>query len=176
MAGLVKDNKLNSGIDLRQEMQYFLNTTEYRVLLQRLSHVLKCDCYKEEFTEAQAKCPKCLGSGKLFKFTKEIAYKQNLNIMDSMLFTGVGNISDTVQTFFFRYDVHPQKGDYIWEVTWNHENGKPIKLVNLFYIIEVADMRGEFGRIEYYACLGRQENIDMDFKNMYIGKAWRDMR
>ena len=171
------DTKLSSGINLRQEMRKFINSTQYQVLLQRVSKRIRCSCFREQFTESgNDKCPKCLGIGYLFKFTKHKSYKQDtMRFTDHVVFPPIGNISTTNKTFFFEHDVHPKKNDYIWEVTWAPKTNRPIELLNLFHITEVADMRAELGRIEYYAVWAELENIDKDFKNMHIGKAWKDL-
>ena len=171
------DAKLSSNINLREEMRKFMNSTEYTVLLQRISQKVKCSCYKDQFTESgDFRCPKCLGTGFLFRFTKHKAYKQDTRrFMDHVTFPPIGNTSVTPKTFFFEHDVHPRKNDYIWEVTWAPVTRKPVQLINLFKITEAADMRSELGRVEYYAVWAELENIDKDFKNMYIGKAWRDI-
>ena len=169
--------KVASNINLRAEMRKFMNSTEYWVLLQRVSQKVKCSCYRDQFTEGgDHKCPKCLGTGYLFRFTKHKTYKQDTRrFMDHVIYPPVGEMTNGPKTFFFEHDVHPNKDDYIWEVTWTPVTQKPIQLISLFRITEVADMRGELGRIEYFAVWAELENIDRDFKNMYIGKAWRDL-
>ena len=39
----------------------------------------------------------------------------------------------------------------------------------------MAEQRGWNGQIEYRYCIAKIEPFDKDFKNMYIGKAWRDI-
>jgi hypothetical protein len=177
MEGDITLEKLSSNINLREEIRKFMNTTEYQVLLQRVSQKVNCSCWKPAFTEGgDSRCSKCLGRGRLFRFTKHKSYKQDTSrFAEHIGFPPFGEMSDSPKTFFFEHDVHPKRNDYIWEVTFAPRTGKPVQLLNLYKITEVADMRSIHGRIEYYAVWAVLENIDKDFKNMYIGKAWRDL-
>lgn len=177
MTGDTTLEKVSSDINLREEMRKFINSTRYQVLLQRVSQKIRCSCYKDQFGESGgSKCPKCLGTGYLCRFTKHKAYKQDtMRFTQHVVFTHVGELINGPKTFFFEHDVHPKQGDYIWEVTWSPKTQKPIQLLNLYRILEVSDERGELGRIEYFAVWAELENINKDFKNMYIGKAWKDI-
>jgi len=173
----ITPDKVSSDINLREEMRKLINSTEYQVLLQRVSQKVRCACYKDQFTESSNnKCPKCLGTGYLCRFTKHKAYKQDtMRFTQHVTFTHIGELINGPKTFFFEHDVHPMPGDYIWEVSWNPKTRKPVKLLNLFRILEVADERGILGRIEYFTVWAERENINKDFKNMHIGKAWKDI-
>ena len=161
-------------IDLRKEMKKMLDNTKYKIMLQKTSKKIHCKCYNEKYHEAKNKCNICLGTGWVFKFEKHKAFKQDCtNSADSaILFTGAGQFSYNSKIFYFSHDVHPQAKDYIWEVTWKGE--KPKSLQNLYRIQSIGEQRGENGRIEYYVALAELEVLDKDFRNFYVGKAWRD--
>lgn len=161
-------------VDLREEMCDLIKQTRYNVLLQRTSKKIRCRCFNHKYTEADSKCPICLGTGWLFKFEKLRSFKQDVDTTaeGAILFTQVGELHHSYKVFYFEHDTHPKVKDYIWEVQW--AGNKPTKLNELFKIKEVSDQRGENGKIEYYTILAQREAIDKDFKNMHIGKAWRD--
>lgn len=161
-------------IDLRKEMKKLLDNTKYKVLLQRTSKKIHCSCYNDKYHEGKAHCNKCLGTGYLFKFEKQKTFKQDYaSSPDSaILFTEIGQFSYNTRTFYFSHDSNPQAKDYIWEVSWKGE--KPIELKNLYRIKSVGEQRGVNGRIEFYVVVAELEVLDKDFRNNYIGKAWRD--
>lgn len=171
-------NLSNSDIDLRKEMNQLLSETKYSVLIQKTSKKIRCSCYSHKYQESKAKCPKCTGTGWLFKFEKVKAFKQDFTPSVSTadngeLITDLGDLSFNDKVFYLPFDSHPQTGDYIWEVTW--KNGKPVSLQNLYRIKSASEQRGEKGKIEYYVAACKKEVMNKDFKNHYIGKAWRDI-
>lgn len=169
-------SKYIPNVDLRAEMINLTNETAYEVLLQRCSHKIRCSCYNNKYHEADARCPKCLGTGWLFQFEKLSCFKQDLtaNGDGNILFTSVGKAITGYSKFFFKWDDSVTQKDYIWEVAF--KNGKPVRLINLYQIEEVSEQRGIDGRVEYKICIAKNEPFDKDFKNMYIGKAWREIK
>lgn len=163
-------------LDLREEAKKLLINTKYEVLLQKTSNKIRCNCYDNKYQEADSKCPKCLGTGWLFKFEKHKTFKQDesSNPIDGLDIIQAANINSNQRIFYFEHNVYPQIKDYIWEITW--KNKRPYKLNELYKIKSVSDMRGETGKIEYFMVLADKEAIDKDFKNMHIGKAWRDIK
>lgn len=162
-------------LDLREEMLELLKNTKYEILLQKTSRKVRCDCYNEKYQEANSKCHKCLGTGWLFRFEKHKTFKQDYTSSpdSAILFTEVGQLSHNYRVFYFAHDIYPQSLDYIWEVTWN--KNRPAGLKTLYKIKEVAEQRGLDGKIEYFVALAKKETLDKEFKNHYIGKAWRDI-
>lgn len=167
--------KTNIEIDLRKELTELMSENMYEVLLQRTSKKIRCKCYNEKYREADSKCPVCLGSGWLFKFEKCKAFNQDIraSVGNAIITTDLGKLSNENKTFFFEHNVPMSVGDYIWEVAW--ENDMPVSLINLFKINAIDEKRGASGRIEYKSIIAKKESIDSDFKNMYIGKAWKDV-
>lgn len=171
MSKVIGRNKVN----LRNEMQKMIDETDYEVLIQRTSQKIRCDCFDEKYNEADGKCPKCIGTGWLFKFERHKAIRQDI-ISDSdgdIITTSMGQLVTGYTKLFFLHDTPVVMNDYIWEVAW--KNNKPIKLLNLYHVKEVSEQRGWAGNIEFKVVIGKDENVDKDFKNMYIGKAWRDL-
>lgn len=166
-------NKLD--IDLREEVSAMISETKYEVLLQRTSKRIRCTCYNETYKEAHGKCPKCLGAGWLFKFEKHKVLKQDaiMSNDNGLIVTNLGFIDHGYATFYFSHEVPISKGDYLWEVSW--KKGKPIKLNTLYKIKEASEQRGETGKIEFKVGIAAKEVIDKDFRNMHIGKAWREI-
>lgn len=162
-------------VNLRQEMIDLSNETAYEVLIQRTSSKIRCKCFNHKFQEPDARCPICIGTGWVFKFEKHKAFKQDMiaNNNGNILFTPVGKLIQGYSKFFFQYDVPITKKDYIWEVAF--KNGKPIKLIAMYQVEDLSPERGLDGQIEYKLCVAKDEPFNSDFKNMYIGKAWRDV-
>ena len=171
-------NLMNSEINLREEMNKLLQDTKYSVLIQKTSKKIRCKCFNHKYQESNSKCPICTGTGWLFKFDKVKAFKQDFTASSStadngQLFTELGDAVFNNKVFYLPYDSHPQVGDYIWEVTW--KNNKPVALQNLYAIKTSNEQRGLNGKIEYYVATCKKEILNKDFKNHYIGKAWRDV-
>lgn len=163
-------------IDLRDEMNELAKESAYEILIQKTSRKIRCSCFNEKYSEPDSKCPKCIGTGWLFKFEKQKAFKQSASAGTSgtIAFTEMGVITSNYSTFFFQHDTVIDEGDYIWEVAW--KENKPIKLINLYKAQSVDKKRGESGSVQYKVVLAKKESLDKDFKNMYIGKAWRDLK
>lgn len=161
-------------IDLRKEMSELMEDNYYWVLVQRVSHKVRCKCYNEKFLEGTSKCPICLGTGYIFKFDKVKTFNQSISIMLEKLNynTNIGSVLNNAKTFFFEETVKLNVGDYIWEVAW--ERDTPVKLNHLYLINSYQEKRGFSGRIEFNVATTKLEVIDKDFKNMYIGKAWKE--
>lgn len=169
------DVRLNYDIDIRAELTELMRANSYEVLVQRTSRKIRCKCFNEKYQESDSKCPMCLGLGWLFKFEKVKTFKQDIRaaIGNAIISTDIGRLTNENQTFFFEHNCEMNEGDYIWEVAW--KNGMPISLVNLFKIEAILDKRGDNGRVEFKVVIAKKESIDKDFKNMYIGKAWKDV-
>lgn len=168
----------NRDIDLRKEVNKLLSETKYSILIQKTSKKIRCKCYSHKYQESKSKCPICTGTGWLFKFDKIKAFKQDFTPSVStadngMLVTDIGDAAFSDKVFYLPHDSHPQVGDYIWEVTWR--NNKPIAIQNLYKIKAANEQRGDKGKIEYYVAACKKEIMNKDFKNHYIGKAWRDV-
>lgn len=166
----------NLDLNLRTEMKELIDKTEYYVMLQRTSKKIRCSCFNNKYQEPGARCPKCLGTGRLFKFEKLKVFKQDYPGSPETAITKhpIGELSFGYKTFYFEHDTFPQQNDYIWEVAW--DKNKPIKLNTLYRIQSTTELRGESGRIEFKQCVAQKEVLDKDFKNMYIGKAWKDVK
>lgn len=166
---------VNKDINLRDEMSELIDGSQYEVLVQRTSQKIRCSCFNEKYGEPDAKCSKCIGTGWLFKFERHKTFKQDIiaNNDGDILVTPLGQLVQGYVKFFFTHDVLISQNDYIWEVAW--KNNKPIKLVALYQIKSHSDQRGSSGTIEYKYAIAEKEAFDKDFKNMYIGKAWRDI-
>lgn len=160
-------------IDLRREMAELAKENAYEVLIQKTSRKIRCSCFNEKYNEPDTKCPKCIGTGWLFKFEKQKAFKQSASPSGQIVYTDIGTMLSGYNTFFFEHNVSIDEGDYIWEVTWKED--KPIKLVNLYKVQSVDRKRGPSGSIQYKLIYAQKEVLDKEFKNMYIGKAWRDI-
>ena len=167
--------KLQYDINLREELKDLMRENSYEVLIQRTSKKVRCKCFNEKYNEPDSKCPICLGTGWLFKFDKCKAFNQDIRaaVGNALINTDIGVRINENKTFVVEHDVDMSVGDYIWEVTWRE--GKPISLLSLFKIEAISENRGSSGRIEFKTIIAKKETIDKDFKNMYIGKAWRDV-
>lgn len=163
-------------VNLREEMKELIEETAYEVLVQRCSKKIRCSCYSEKYNEPDSKCPKCTGLGWVFKFEKHKAFKQKVSAGQgsAIVFTEIGMLTNNYSTFFFEHNSSVEARDYIWEVAW--KEGKPIKLVNLYIVESTTPQRGEDGTIQFKSVLAKKEVLDKDFRGMYIGKAWRDIK
>lgn len=162
-------------LDLREEMVDLISETQFEVLIQRTSEKIRCTCYNEQYKEADSKCPKCIGTGWVFKFEKHKCFKQDIisNSDGDILVTPAGKLVNGFVKFFFPFNVPLSRNDYIWEVAF--KNNKPIRLNTLYKIEDMSEQRGIKGSIEYKMAIAKIEPFNKDFKNMYIGKAWRDL-
>lgn len=167
--GLMKD------IDLRKELADMIKETKYEVLVQRTSKKINCDCYNKKYKESESKCPKCIGTGYLFRFERRKCFKQDaLSASSSQIaFSDIGILSNGYHAMFFEYNTPLNENDYVWEVGWMKQ--RPIKLMNLYKITSIREYRSETGSVAFKVAIVKKEVIDKDFKNMYIGKAWRDL-
>lgn len=168
--------KRNLNINLRDELAELSKESAYEVLVQKTSRKIRCSCFNEKYSEPDPKCPKCIGTGWLFKFERQKAFKQSASagVSGNVLIAEIGMVASGYSTFFFQHDAQIDEKDYIWEVAW--KENKPIKLMNLYKAEGVEKKRGETGSIQYKVVMAKKESLDKDFKGMYIGKAWRDLK
>ena len=171
----MRDAFVKEDIDLRAELKTLMKHNMYEVLVQRCSKKVRCKCFNNVHNEPTSKCPICLGTGWVFKFEKVKAFNQDIraSIGNAIITTDIARLYNENKTFFFEHTTKLNLGDYIWEVTW--KNDKPISLVSLYKIQAIDCKRGLDGHIEFKSVMAKKESIDVDFKNMYIGKAWREL-
>jgi hypothetical protein len=76
-----------------------------------------------------------------------------------------GVIHVNYRIYYMKHDVVPKRSDYIYEVQWSDHSVKPAigQLVlpdeDKYNINDIYPLRGDNGRIEFYACLCRREPV-----------------
>jgi len=79
--------------------------------------------------------------------------------------TAPGVIHVDYRIYFLQYDVKPKRTDFIYEINWDDHSVKPEigQLVlpdeDKYNINDIYPLRGDNGRVEFYACLCRREPI-----------------
>lgn len=160
------------GIDLRSEFQTILNEAGHYVLLQRSKKGLRCRCWNERYQEPESDCPICNGTGRVVRIERHLARRDSGSQVISKPYqvqqTPIGKMAIEAQIFYLKHDTKPQSGDYIYEVGW--KNTQPTHLETAYIINDVQAMRGDRGRIEFWAVSVRQETKDVEYKRIAVRK------
>lgn len=162
--------RINDGfIDLREEFDQLLKDYGHDVILIRVSKVT-CTCADTHGEQVSDKCPKCLGIGRVIrpyrvKMIDESA-SQVVSLPNTTKFTIIGDIYSNAKAFYFRYNIQPKAGDYIYEVSWI---GDRIATLHGVYKIEYAEpFRMDNGRIEYHLASGHRDVSNIQFKEQML--------
>lgn len=172
-------------IDMRQESSELIKKHGFPVLFQRTSRKLRCICWNEKHQESDveqyisvmkirknfpASCPRCLGTGRVSRIERHMVRRQQSAqaiMLPQLIQQGSpGLVASDARIFFLMHDVHPKKGDYIYEVGW--DKSRPTHMRQAFKIQSVEDMRLENGRIEYYKVVTKESNVDTMIKGFVI--------
>ncbi|WP_422661753.1 hypothetical protein ACK8P5_25705 (plasmid) [Paenibacillus sp. EC2-1] len=171
-------------MDMRLEMDRILKQHGHPVLLQRTSRKLRCICWNEKHQESDlelyisiikpgtipSSCPRCLGTGRVSRIERHtIRRHQSAQalILPQLIQSGSpGLVASDAKVFYMRYDVHPQKGDLIYEVGWDKQ--RPTHLRQAYVIQSPEDVRLEKGRIEFYHVVAKEANVDTPMKGFAI--------
>lgn len=160
-------------IDLRKELDNILSNFGYYVILQRTSRKIRCFCYDEKLQEAKSNCLACGGTGWIGRLEKHVTRKDEasdiITYPDKIKQTDIGKMASPSDVFYFKHYVHPQVGDYIFEVGWT--NNKPTNLLTVYRINHVQPVRGTGGRIEYYWAACKREPINLEFFQLLINRS-----
>lgn len=76
-----------------------------------------------------------------------------------------GMIHVDFRIYYVEHTVKPKPEDVIYEIDWDDHSVKPtlddipLPDVAMFNINDVVPLRGDNGRIEFYACLSRRETV-----------------
>lgn len=156
-------NEVN--IDLRKELGIMLDDYGHDIVLIRVSRVT-CSCASTDGQQVSDKCPKCLGIGRVIKAYRvcvvDETAAQVMTLPNSLKQGLVGDIYSNAKAFYFRHNINPMVGDFVYEVSWI---GEKVGTIHGVYAIEHCEpLRMEKGRIEYYLASGHREVSNIQFK------------
>jgi hypothetical protein len=166
---------MNNHIDFRKEFDEMMGDFGHAVLLHRSGRKIRCRCWSEKYQEADSDCMLCGATGWVSRVERhdvrrdpavQIVSQPNLNKQ-----TKIGKMWVDAQNFWMKHNVHPQVGDYIYEVGW--KGSKPTHLVQAYVINDVRSLRGDHGRIEYWSVSCKGEIMNKSFKNMLVRSIGR---
>jgi len=162
---------MKSSIDFRVEFEEFMKDYGYPVLLQRAGRKIRCRCWSEKHQEADSDCPICMGVGWVSRIERhtlrDTSAVQPIARTGMAQMTEVGKMWVDAKTFYMRHDSHPKVGDYIYEVGWTSAQ-RPSHLMHTYRINDAIAIRGDGGRIEYWAVSGKSETTNMDKQNIIV--------
>lgn len=157
------------GIDLRQQMtgimygDGFNKQQGHWVIYRRFDTSQKSQYYDDNYGESVG--------GPTWEYEDEVVITRRVQITAGSLTRffeqemAPGILHIDYQIFYFEHSVAPKLEDEIYEVTWEDHSVKPRidqldgKAIEKFNINSVVPLRGDNGRIEFYACLCRVENV-----------------
>jgi hypothetical protein len=78
----------------------------------------------------------------------------------------MGIVHIDYRIYYFEYNVVPKKEDWIFEISWDDHTVEPIPgnlviddYIDRFNINDVVPLRGDHGRVEFYACLCKRDRV-----------------
>lgn len=151
---------MKNNINIREEVKEFIRDYGTKVLYQKSSQYIKCNCVDYLTSSPDNKCDICNGSGKVIK-------SKVMNIMFEESFrsggiekTIVGDNYNKFANIYIDYNNKPLCNDTIYIVGWN--KNKMINVYTVYNIDRYTPILGDNGRTEYYIlnCSNKPEKID----------------
>lgn len=161
---------MDININLRDEFHEIMQNYGHYILIQRTGRSIRCSCWSEKYQEAEPECSLCGGTGWLSRIERHLTRKESASQIISK--PNLRQQNPTGKTwidthhFYFYHNVHPQVGDYIYEVGWSGH--KPTHLSRMYMINDIDPLRGDNGRIEYWTASAKAETINVDLKEQLI--------
>ena len=171
-------------IDMRQEMQDILEGTDHSpqrghwVIFRRMETEQRCTCWNEvgsgddkystderKYDEADENCTECGGTGYLYDdelhLTRRRLVAPPVGLSEQEVEAAIGIMNVDHIVYYFMYYVNPTEKDKILEIK-NDKDGKPTRpfsYTEVHSISTAEPLRDLKGRIEYWRCSVKQENI-----------------
>lgn len=178
------ETRPHSEIDLRAEMKLMLEGNNYYprrghwVILRRMDKRQRCFCWnrkgigdekysldKGKYNEAELRCPICHGEGYVYEeelhLSRRVLVSPEIGLASSEVESQLGWMNINYIVFYFQYQVAPEKGDKIIEISLD-DSGDPIRPIvhKEMYRIAVAEpFRDQLGRIEYWRAAAKLEIV-----------------
>lgn len=166
----IPDNRHH--IDLRKEHREIIKEYGHFVLLQRTDRKFRCSCWNESYREADSNCPKCLGTGFLYRIERHRVRRdhasQVMSRPDLNQPTEIGNVHQPARIFWMSAEANPREGDVIYEVGW--KGNKPTHVIGAYEINDTEDKRADNGRIEYYYVATSDKKSVRNVANIVVRK------
>jgi hypothetical protein len=133
------------------------------IVYRRFDTSTKSPYWNDEYKESR--------EGPTWIYTDEIQYARYQQVTSGGLVRFFememppGVIHVNYRIYYLDHEVAPKRTDYIYEIVWEDHSVKPTigQLVlpdeDKYNINDVYPLRGDHGRIEFYACLCRREPI-----------------
>ena len=171
-------NHYSDGIDLRYDMETILNYYGFFVLLHR-NYRIHCNCFREDiYKNGEKGCSYCNGTGFVNRIEKHLT--RRMVVMErtmggSMRDAEFGRMLVDDYKFFFHHYVMPKPQDLIYMVTWDNSD-MPTHLIYEYEVVNTNELRGNNGRIEYWATYCRQRPFGKkEIKNSFVRKIEESM-
>ena len=122
----------------------------------------KCECSPTSGSSGLASCKRCLSTGYLFTDYLVKAYSW-LGILGFEYGSIPGNISTQGKAIVVQHKYPVNKFDYILELKQDPDTGKilqPFSIIRYYRIQDVASLKGDSSRIEFWKCSIEERNID----------------
>jgi hypothetical protein len=154
-------------VDLRQEMSAIMRVHGHWAILRKRIKDRHCFCWNDQTDEASSDCRFCLGSGWAFVDHLVRLRKQAMFQMSETP-DPTGRVNPSLFKFWLQYHVKPDRGDFIAEIALEEESLKrnyqiqpvsPYKIVRMYDIQDVADMREMGGRLEFFTILAEEASF-----------------
>jgi len=155
-----------AAINLRAEMDKILRgdgvvpAQGHWILYRRYDLTRHSAYWDAEYREGQG--------GPAWEFSEELLLTRYMAITRGMMpffemHTAPGVLGVGYRVYYLEYSVKPKKEDVIYELDWDDHSQKPsmvgLEALQMFNILEAVPYRGDNGRIEYWACLSREESV-----------------
>ena len=139
-------------------MADFLDKRGHWVAIRQAVPGAKCSCMDSALGEPGRACDDCLGTGRayvdrLIKIRKSKTLQINQAI-GSERSSPIGNVNAFDVLMYTSYTVKPTQQDFILEIALDsktREPNIPIKIVQVYNVIDIQDNRDQGGRVEYYS-------------------------
>lgn len=156
----------SAAIDLRAEMDKILRgdgvvpAQGHWILYRRFDLTRHSVYWSEEYREAMG--------GPAWEYSEELLLTRHTSMTRGMMpffemHIAPGVLGVGYRVYYLEYNVMPKKEDVIYELDVDDHSVKPamvgLEAVQMFNILETVPYRGDNGRIEYWACLSREESI-----------------
>jgi hypothetical protein len=159
-------------IDLRKEFDEILEEYGHDVLLQRTDRRVHCKCWNRGTSEADPECLICNGTGWVTRIERIRVRREDASQVitrpNRAQGSPLGKVWASSAVYYMRYSVVPQVGDFIYEVRWRHN--QPVKILSAYEINDINALRGDRGRVEYYAGYARLDSTNLRHQNLQIRK------
>lgn len=150
-----------------QELEFYGASFHWLVL--RSAHLDKyCECTNEvplSQVGTRPPCKRCLSTGRMYTdyLMKGIQYLPTRNFAGDEIFAAPGVLHNSGRRYAFNVkDVVPKSTDLILEIDLNKDTGQPIipiKILEVFNILQIRRLWGDRGREEYYIAMTEQRQI-----------------